>query len=82
MDAVFGSTPGPSGVRALCAKTGLAGFFCRVVEEGELDDGDCLSVVERPHPQWSLERVSRLLYGMPGVAETPAYRIPGERPES
>ena len=78
VDTVFGETPGPSGVRALCATTGLAGFFCRVVEEGELDDGDRLSVVERPYPQWALERVSALLYGMPGAADTPQYKIPGE----
>lgn len=78
VDGAFGKTPGSTGVRSLCAKTGLAGFLCTVVEEGELDDGDHLGVIERPHPRWSLSRVSSLLYGMPGAADTPAYKIPGE----
>ena len=78
VDATLGKTPGVGGVRQLCATMGLAGFLCRVVEEGELDDGDKLGVISRPYPQFSLEKVSNLLYGMPGAADTPAYKIPGE----
>ena len=78
VDATLGKTPGVGGVRQLCATTGLAGFLCRVVEEGELDDGDKLGVISRPYPQYSLEKVSRLLYGISGAADTPAYKIPGE----
>lgn len=78
VDSTFGKTAGLNGVRHLCATTGLAGFLCRVVEEGELDDGDQLGVIERPHPPWNLQRVASLLYGMAGAADTPVYRIPGE----
>jgi hypothetical protein len=101
VDAQFGRAYGGNGVRAMCARTGSAGFFWRVLEEGELGDGcapclaalassrlsasprapaacsDFLGVIERPNPQWSLSRVSELLYGIEGAADAAAYRIPG-----
>mmetsp|Transcript_33838 Transcript_33838/g.108005 ORF Transcript_33838/g.108005 Transcript_33838/m.108005 type:complete len:304 (+) Transcript_33838:62-973(+) len=80
IDARFGRTWNGGGVRALCARTGLSGWFVRVLAPGELRDGDELRVVERPHPQWSLGRVSRLLYGMEGACDPPGgYALPTTR---
>ena len=78
VDATFGGNSGPDGVRAHTARTGLAGFFCRVLAPGSLVDGDILEVVERPNPQWSIERVSRLLYGMEGVCDD-GFQLPGAK---
>lgn len=52
-----------SQVRAHCAATGRAGFFLRILQEGDVQEGDVLKVVERPWPQWTLARVSHLVYG-------------------
>ena len=38
---------------------------------------DHLSVVERPCPNWPLSRVSELLYGIEGAADSASYKIPG-----
>ena len=78
VDLAYGKTFGGDGVRAYCARTGRAGFFVRVLQIGELIDGAELQVVERPYPQWTLSRVSDLLYGMSGACDNPAgYTLPG-----
>jgi MOSC domain-containing protein YiiM len=74
----FGATWDGSGVRAYCARTGRAGFMCRVLTPGVLPDGCALAVVERPHPRWTLARVSSLIYGMEGACDKPQYyALPG-----
>lgn len=78
VDATFGKTFSANGVRAHAARHGLAGAFCRVLEPGTLRARDLLVVVERPHPEYTLEKVSRKLYGMDGAA-VPGYKIPGPR---
>jgi MOSC domain-containing protein YiiM len=78
VDKKFGQTYNGSGVRAYCARSGRAGFLCRVLVPGTLPaDGCTLRVIERPLPQWTLSRVSSLLYGMEGAADTPSYSLPG-----
>lgn len=79
IDQRFGKTWNGGGVRAFCARSGRAGFFCRVVQPCSLPrDGVQLKVVERPHPSWPLSRVSALLYGADGVCNRPdGYRLPG-----
>ena len=62
-DLTFGQTFTPKGVRAQFARSGMGGFFCRVLVEGTLHDGDVVRLAKRPNPKWSLERVSSLLYG-------------------
>jgi MOSC domain-containing protein YiiM len=52
-----------SRVRGICCATGLAGFFAKVIEPGSIAPGDSIAVTSRPQPQWTLERVSNLLYG-------------------
>ena len=42
---------------------GLTGWYYRVLEEGEIGAGDDLDLRERPHPNWPLTRVWRVLFG-------------------
>jgi len=50
-------------VRAQCVDQALAGFFCKVIEEGTVKAGDSLVVGKRTHPEWTLSRTAQLLYG-------------------
>lgn len=42
--------------------TGRTGWYFRVVEPGEIAPGQTARLIARPHPEWSLDRVWRLLY--------------------
>ena len=42
--------------------TGRTGWYFRVLEVGEISAGDTAHLVERPHPDWPLDRVWYLLY--------------------
>ncbi len=62
-------------MRACCTRTSRADFLCRVLTPGILPDGCNLAIVERPHPQWTLFRVSSLIYGMErGVQQASVLR--------
>jgi MOSC domain-containing protein YiiM len=63
VDAAFGDTNSLRGVRAECARTGMGGIFCRVLTPGTIQAGDTWRLTRRPHPLWSLRRISALLYG-------------------
>lgn len=45
--------------------TGRTGWYFRVVEDGQITAGDTGRLVARPHPDWGLDRVWRLLYRDP-----------------
>ena len=64
-------------------ESGRSGWYFRVIEPGMVAAGDRGVLVERPHPAWSLARVSHLLYhdrmnrpalaelaGLPGLTES------------
>lgn len=42
--------------------TGRTGWYFRVLEPGGIAAGDVAHLTERPHPDWPLTRVSRVLY--------------------
>ncbi|HSH85531.1 MAG TPA: MOSC domain-containing protein [Guyparkeria sp.] len=42
--------------------TALTGWYYRVLEEGCMEAGDRMKLVERPAEDWSLQRVLRILY--------------------
>ena len=42
--------------------TGRSGWYYRVLRPGLTLAGDALTLVERPHPDWSLQRINRLFY--------------------
>ena len=43
-------------------KSGMTGWYYQVLEPGQVGQGDRLQLIERPAPNWSLDRVNRLLY--------------------
>ncbi|GAA6211257.1 MOSC domain-containing protein [Hyphomicrobiales bacterium 4NK60-0047b] len=43
-------------------KTGRTGWYYRVLKEGVVGAGDCLCLKERLAPEWTLGRVTNLLY--------------------
>lgn len=42
--------------------SGRTGWYYRVLEEGEVQAGDALRLIDRPHPHWPLSRIINLLY--------------------
>lgn len=48
-------------VLARAVQTGRIGFYLRVIREGEAQAGDPMTLVERPHPEWSVARMFDLL---------------------
>ena len=62
-----------AGVRELEAVAGLAGWFCKVAGTGgDVREGDRLVLSARPHPAWTMARVSHVVYGG-GLARDPTY---------
>ena len=43
-------------------QSGRTGWYYRVLEEGEVAVGDALELVERPYGQWSVARLSAVLF--------------------
>ncbi|MEY4500686.1 MAG: hypothetical protein RIS52_576 [Pseudomonadota bacterium] len=46
---------------AIMVRERRSGWYYRVIEEGEAKRGDLLSLVDRPQPDWTVERVFGLL---------------------
>jgi len=65
---------GVATVPATVVTTRRSGWYYRVVEEGAVAAGDILDLVERPLPDWSVERVFHLLIGGAGKREPAALR--------
>ena len=45
------------GLCDLSRSSGRVGWYCRVLQEGDVGAGDSILLIERPLPQWSVERV-------------------------
>lgn len=65
---------GVATVPATVVTTRRSGWYYRVIEEGAVAGGDTLELVERPLPEWSVERVFALLIGGGGKREPEALR--------
>jgi len=50
------------GMALAMQRSGRTGWYYRVIEEGEVGPGDRLDLVERISPEWTVERLWRLLY--------------------
>ena len=42
--------------------SGRTGWYYRVLEEGTVQAGDTLHIVDRPHAEWSVRRLAELLF--------------------
>ena len=74
IDQTLGQKYGLQGVRHHCLSQTRAGWFCRVLQPGTLAKGDRLTLMRRPHPEWSLYRVGQLIYGGSGADQQPVWR--------
>lgn len=54
---------GARDVLATIVRTGRCGIYFRVLREGEAQAGEQMELLDRPLPDWSIERVFRLLIG-------------------
>lgn len=61
-------------VTAEVVSTGRAGWYYRVIEEGQVAAGDRLELVERPCPKWSVARVFTLIVAGGHKADPAACR--------
>ncbi len=65
---------GARDVMATIVKSARCGIYFRVVQEGEAEAGDRMTLLERPLPEWTVERVFRLLIGGGHKREPDAVR--------
>lgn len=54
---------GARDITATIVRTARCGVYFRVIREGEAAAGAVMTLLERPQPSWSVERVFRLLIG-------------------
>lgn len=45
---------GLAGLTARAAETGRTGWYCRVLQEGMIEPGTSIKLIERPYPQWTV----------------------------
>ena len=48
---------------ALVERSGRTGWYLRVLEEGEVRPGLPLALLERPYPEWTVSRATRVMRG-------------------
>jgi MOSC domain-containing protein YiiM len=58
----------PRMVRAM-VRSGLTGWYLRVVEPGPVAPGNAIALMRRPSPHWTIARFNRLINGGGGTAE-------------
>ncbi|MCU0890779.1 MAG: MOSC domain-containing protein [Sandarakinorhabdus sp.] len=56
----------PAVVKAM-VKSGRCGWYCRVLEAGEIAAGDAHEVIERPNPAWPINRFTPIAAGTAGT---------------
>lgn len=65
---------GRKDVTAHIVRTAKCGVYFRVLEEGEAEAGKDMVLVARSHPEWSVERIFRLLIGGEARSDKAAVR--------
>ena len=43
--------------------TGRTGWYFRVIQEGRVEKGQALRILERPYPEWTVARANEIMYG-------------------
>lgn len=46
-------------------QTSRTGWYCRVLKPGDVQVGDTIELIARPHPGWPLQRLIEMLYHHP-----------------
>lgn len=59
---------------SLMVQSRRCGWYYRVIEEGSVGPGDRLTLIDRPHPEWSVARVIALLIAGGARREPDAVR--------
>ena len=61
-------------------RNGFGGWYVRVLEEGSVEAGQKLTLLERPYPEWTISRVFDIIYNLDrdveesfALAHCPAY---------
>ena len=52
---------GDAGVVKAMVTSGRSGWYYRVIEEGTVARGDAIALLDRPHPDWSVARVTAIV---------------------
>jgi MOSC domain-containing protein YiiM len=50
-------------------RTGRTGWYLRVLREGHVCNGDALTLIERPLPEWPVARANGVMHGRPADRE-------------
>ena len=58
----------------LMLREAKSGWYYRVIEEGAVAAGDMCALIERPHPDWSVARIFRLLMHKTAAPDKAALR--------
>jgi MOSC domain-containing protein YiiM len=53
----------------LVVRTGFCGWYLRVIEDGIMEAGMEMELLQRPHPEWTLDRANQALYNRQFSAE-------------
>lgn len=63
---------GRTGVLAMALATGRAGWYLRVLEEGDLEAGLPVERTSRPHPEWTIRRAMQAMHARVAEPEVAA----------
>ncbi len=59
-----------AGLTACVAETGRTGWYCRVLQEGMIEPGASITLVERPYPRWTIALINDFGHSRNGDVET------------
>ena len=58
----------------LVVQSGRTGWYLRVLETGDVECGDALTLVDRPFPRWTIDAVNAVAYSRGGTVDLDAAR--------
>ena len=61
---------GMAGLTARAAETGRTGWYCRVLQEGLIEPGMPITLVERPYPLWTIALINSYAHNRNRDVET------------
>lgn len=71
---------GARDVMATIVKTGRCGIYFRVIREGDAEAGTRMTLLDRPLPDWPIDRIFRLLIGGGHKGDPDAVRALADMP--